>query len=68
MTSAHDVTGEHAPDPAVVEAVEHVRDRFGAVGLRDMIGLAQRELVTVEEALQALRETVVEEPAGGEPR
>lgn len=54
-------TSHHEPDPAVVDAVEHVRDRFGAAGLRDMIALAQHELVTVEEALEALRE-VPEEP------
>jgi hypothetical protein len=57
MSSSH-----QEPDPAVVEAVEHVRDRFGAAGLRDMIALAQHELVTVEEALEALRHEVAEEP------
>lgn len=48
----------HEPDPAVVEAVEAVRDRFGAAGLRDMIGIAQRELRTAEEALARLRDVV----------
>lgn len=47
---------EHEPDPAVVEAVTTVRDRFGAAGLRDMIDLAQRELVTVEAALERLKD------------
>lgn len=57
------MTTTHDPDPAVVDAVEHVRDRFGAAGLRDMIKLAQHELVTVEEALEKLRRDVEEERA-----
>jgi hypothetical protein len=59
----HDEHG-HEPDPAVVEAVEAVRDRFGAAGLRDLITLGQRELVTAEEALMRLRAAVEE---NGEP-
>jgi hypothetical protein len=51
---------QHEPDPAVVEAVEAVRDRFGAAGLRDMIELAQRELVTAEAALAELRDAVTD--------
>lgn len=48
-------TGHHGEaDPAVVEAVEHVRDRFGAHGLRDMIALAQHELAVAEAALADL--------------
>jgi hypothetical protein len=55
---------EHAPDPAVVEAVEGVRDRFGAAGLRDLIAVARRELTVAEEALAQLREAVsAEEPS-----
>jgi hypothetical protein len=54
----------HGPDPAVVEAVEAVRDRFGAAGLRDMIGLAQQELVAAQEALVRLREAVDAEDGG----
>ena len=57
------MTTPHAPDPAVVDAVEHVRDRFGAAGLRDMIALAQHELVTVEQALEELRHEVEQEQA-----
>ena len=57
------MTTTHEPDPAVVDAVEHVRDRFGAAGLRDMIKLAQHELVTVEEALEKLRRDVEQEGA-----
>ncbi|MFP5336536.1 MAG: hypothetical protein ACLGIV_14625 [Actinomycetes bacterium] len=52
-TPAHPAGG-HEPDPAVVEAVMTVRDRFGAGGLRDMIALASAELTVVEEALAQL--------------
>lgn len=45
-------------DPVVVEAVESVRDRFGASGLRDMIELAQRELGVAERALAELAAAV----------
>lgn len=41
-------------DPAIVEAVTHVRDRFGAHGLRDLILLARAELDRAEAALQEL--------------
>lgn len=44
----------HEPDPAVVEAVEHIRDRFGVTGLRDVLALAERELRTAEAALAEL--------------
>jgi len=49
---------DHEPDPAVVETVISVRDRFGAGGLRDMIRLATVELTAVEEALEQLAEAV----------
>jgi serine phosphatase RsbU (regulator of sigma subunit) len=52
----------HPPDPAVVEAVEHVRDRFGAHGLRDMIVLAQQALQEAEAALEELAHLDDEEP------
>ncbi|MDP9443269.1 MAG: hypothetical protein M3P83_02530 [Actinomycetota bacterium] len=42
------------PDPAVVEAVRAVRDRFGAQGLRDLVALAQRELAAAEAVLAEL--------------
>ncbi|WP_129668814.1 hypothetical protein [Phytoactinopolyspora endophytica] len=51
-------------DPMVVDAVQIVRDRFGAVGLRSLIALASQELVRVEEAearLAAIENT--EQPA-----
>lgn len=41
----------HEQDPAIVDAVTHVRDRFGVSGLRDLISLAQRELTQAEAAL-----------------
>lgn len=51
---------EHnGPDPVVVHAVEQVRDRFGASGLRDMIQLAQRELAVAERALADLADAVL---------
>ncbi|NED98923.1 hypothetical protein [Phytoactinopolyspora halotolerans] len=37
-------------DPVVVNAVQVVRDRFGAIGLRSLISLATRELARVEQA------------------
>jgi len=50
---------EHTgPDPVVVDAVEGVRDRFGASGLRDMIELAQHELAVAERALAELADAV----------
>jgi hypothetical protein len=44
-------------DPIIVDAVQHVRDRFGAGGLRDLIEEAQRELVGAEESLRELGES-----------
>jgi hypothetical protein len=44
----------HEPDPAVVQAVEHIRDRFGVTGLRDVLALAERELRVAEAALAEL--------------
>lgn len=48
------MSNRHEPDPVVVEAVTTVRDRFGTGGLRDLIGLAQRELDMAEAALSEL--------------
>jgi hypothetical protein len=45
-------------DPVVVEAVNMVRDRFGASGLRDAIVLAERELAVAEAALAELAAAV----------
>jgi hypothetical protein len=44
-------------DQIIVDAVEHVRDRFGALGLRQLIEEAHRELAEAEAALAALAET-----------
>ncbi len=49
----HQEVATHA-DPAVVDAVRHVRDRFGARGLRDLITLASYELEVAETAFAAL--------------
>lgn len=43
-------------DPAITEAVVHVRDRFGAQGLCDLIALAREELAAAEAALKELAE------------
>lgn len=51
---------EQEIDPIIVENVEHVRDRFGVVGLRQLIELAQQELATAEAALAELSENVDE--------
>lgn len=41
-------------DPEIVETVRDVRNRFGVVGLRDLIALAQQELVTTQAAIAEL--------------
>lgn len=41
-------------DPVIVDAVMHVRDRFGSTGLSDLIALAREELATAEAALREL--------------
>lgn len=41
-------------DRAIEDAVQMVRDRFGAQGLRDLIELAQAQLGQVEAALAAM--------------
>jgi len=45
---------EQEIDPIIVENVEHVRDRFGVLGLRQLIELAQTELAASEAALSQL--------------
>jgi hypothetical protein len=42
------------PEPEVVEAVQHVANRYGVRGLEDLIELAQVELVVAQKALDAL--------------
>ncbi|MGH3386121.1 MAG: hypothetical protein ACRDO1_16210 [Nocardioidaceae bacterium] len=48
---------EHAPDPIIVDSVQHVRDRFGARGLEDLIVLAQTELAAAKAALEELSDS-----------
>lgn len=43
-------------DPVITETVLHIRDRFGAQGLCDLIALAREELATAEAALKELAE------------
>ncbi len=45
---------ESQPDPVIADVVEHVRDRFGAPGLADLIALAREELAEAEAALKEL--------------
>ena len=45
---------EHAIDPAILEAVQAVTNRFGAAGLEDLIAEAQRELAEARAALEQL--------------
>jgi hypothetical protein len=47
---------EHTIDPAIVEAVHAVANRFGAAGLEDLITEAQRELGEARAALEQLAE------------
>ncbi|MGH8869553.1 MAG: hypothetical protein ACRDYU_16360 [Actinomycetes bacterium] len=58
-----------APHPEVARAVTHIRDRFGAAGLRDLISLAQRELAESERILAELADWEEHEDAEpGQPR
>jgi hypothetical protein len=43
-------------DPAIVDAVENISNRFGAQGLCDLIALARDELARAEAALKELAE------------
>ena len=43
-------------DREIVNAVDSVRNRFGATGLRQLISLAETELQDTEIALRALSE------------
>ncbi|NUS52578.1 MAG: hypothetical protein HOQ22_16250 [Nocardioidaceae bacterium] len=44
----------HRIDPVITDAVRMISNRFGAGGLRDLIGLAQDELSRAEAALREL--------------
>ncbi len=49
------MTSEHQDiDPVITDAVEHISNRFGAPGLRDLIALARDELARAEAALAEL--------------
>ena len=49
------MTSEHQDiDPVITDAVEHVSNRFGAPGLRDLIALARDELARAVAALAEL--------------
>lgn len=50
-------------DPAVADAVHHVRDRFGVRGLRDLITLASYELEVAEAAVATLDTTSEQDEA-----
>ena len=45
---------EHTIDPAILEAVQSVANRFGAPGLEDLIAEAGRELADARAALAEL--------------
>lgn len=49
-------TPEPAPtvDPEIIDLVDHVRNRYGAHGLRQLIDLAQREADDTDDALSEL--------------
>jgi hypothetical protein len=44
-------------DPAIAEAVDGVTNRFGAEGLEQMIGYAEKSLAEARAALEALADT-----------
>lgn len=44
-------------DPAIAEAVDGVANRFGAQGLEEMIGYAEKALAKARAALDELRDT-----------
>ena len=41
-------------EPEIVDAVQHVTNRYGVAGLEDLIALAEGELVRAREALEEL--------------
>lgn len=56
----------HHVDPVVLDAVHGIRDRFGAVGLRDLLTLATYELGIAEQAAEELRRLAeADETEGG---
>lgn len=57
---------EHTIDPAIIEAVQGVANRFGAAGLEELITEASRELEEARAALALLAE-VSESPGPADP-
>lgn len=51
------MTEDQPTDPLIAEAVENVRNRFGAPGLDDLIAHARDELARAEAALDQLPES-----------
>lgn len=49
-------SSEQAIDPAIVEAVQTVANRFGVVGLEELITEARRELGDARAALEQLED------------
>jgi hypothetical protein len=47
-------------DPAIAEAVDGVTNRFGAEGLEQMIGYAEKSLAEARAALEELADSVDE--------
>ncbi len=41
-------------EPEIVEAVQHIANRYGVAGLQDLITLAQEELPIARQALEEL--------------
>jgi len=41
-------------DPVIVDAVEHISNRFGTQGLADLIALAREEIAKADAALKEL--------------
>jgi peptide subunit release factor 1 (eRF1) len=44
-------------DQEIVSAVDRIRNRYGATGLRQLIALAEEELQDTENAMRELTET-----------
>jgi len=45
---------QREPEAEVVDAVQHIANRYGARGLEDLIFVAQQELVEARKALEEL--------------
>lgn len=45
---------DHQYEPEIVEAVQHVANRYGVDGLADLIALAEEQVVVARQALEEL--------------